>query len=61
MVDPSIFQIKIEEDEAEFPPRGWYEMKPYYMRGIERKIHFRFMSESELKIDAKILKMNQTF
>ena len=61
MMDPSIFQIKIEEESAEFPPRGWFEMKPYYVRGIKRKIHFRFMSECELKLDARKLKMHQTF
>ena len=43
-----LFQLEIE-DEDEFPPRGWFNLKPCKVKGIERKLKGRFLTNFELE------------
>ena len=50
------FQLKEEDENAEFPPRGWFNLKPYKVKGFERKLKGRFLTNFELENGVKVEK-----
>ena len=48
--------MKEEDENAEFPPRGWFNLKPYKVKGFERKLKGRFLTNFELENGVKVEK-----
>lgn len=48
VLDVQSYKMKAEEEGGLQLPRGWFELKPYNIYGIERKLYARYATTAEL-------------